>query len=759
MRLELLLERAIRPLSEIAELATTTVTGDTPLQRELHRFIKIVSFVAVFLGLLFFGLGFAMKLHWLANIVFVIGIIVANVPEGLLPTVTVGLSLTAKRMAKKNILVKSLVSVETLGSCSTICSDKTGTLTQNRMTVVHVAYDDNIYVCDSIPTPGLFDAEHPTFKALQLIATICNRAVFTHEGEGCVDPSSVPVLQRKTIGDASESALIKFCEPLSPIASTRVSNPKLFEIPFNSTHKWQLSIHETERGLLLTLKGAPERVIAKCTKILINGEEREMEEGSLKSFNKNYEALAGRGERVLGFAQLYLNPDLDVHSLDDNLKGIPMDELVFVGLMALMDPPRPGVPEAIAICKQAGIRVIMVTGDHPLTAKAIARQVGIIEGETAEDISERLDIPVSEVDPLMIEACVVKGSDIDDLESADWDRILSKRQIVFARTSPSQKLKIVEQVQNRGDIVAVTGDGVNDSPALKKADLGCAMGISGSDVSKEAAAVVLLDDNFASIVSGIKEGRIIFDNLRKSIGYTLSSNTTELAPFIAFLLGRIPLALSAVLILCIDLGTDLVPAISLAYEKPESDIMHRAPRNPKKDRLVTLPLALYAYIWFGLIQTIAGFLNYFIVLSDYGFSPSDLSGTATNYFRDDSKVYERLGYDSNEQLRILNEAQTAYFVAIVITRIGVLISCKTRTRSILQQGMVNLVLNLGIAVELGLAIVLTYVPGIQDVFQTQPLKFKFWLIPLAFFAFVVVVEEVRKHLNRNKIGIFKHLAW
>lgn len=460
---------------------------------------------------------------------------------------------------------------------------------------------------------------------------------------------------------------------------------------------------------------------------------------------------------MLGFAQLYLDPNTNVSTLDDNLNGIPMEQLVFVGLLALMDPPRHGVPEAIGICKQAGIRVIMVTGDHPLTAKAIARQVGIIEGETIEDISVRTGIPVSEIDPREAHAVVVKGSDIDDLSPTDWDRILSLRQIVFARTSPAQKLKIVEQVQNRGDIVAVTGDGVNDSPALKKADLGCAMGISGSDVSKEAAAVVLLDDNFASIVSGIKEGRMIFDNLRKSIGYTLSSNTTELAPFIGFLLGRIPLALSAVLILCIDLGTDMVPAISLAYEKPESDIMHRPPRNPKKDRLVTIPIALYAYIWFGLIQTLAGYLNFFLVMNKYGFSPSELSGTGTEYFRSDSPNYD--AYTKDDQLRILNEAQTAYFVAVVITRIGVLLSCKTRTISLFQQGLVNMVLNLGVVVELGLAIILTYVPGIQDVFQTQPLDFKYWLIPLAFFALVIILEEVRKCLNRNKIGVFKYLAW
>jgi sodium/potassium-transporting ATPase subunit alpha len=463
-------------------------------------------------------------------------------------------------------MVKNLQSVETLGSITCICSDKTGTLTQNRMTVVHVMYDNVIWTCDEIQTAGSFNPESGSFKALQRIATLCNRAVFDLAEPGNMEK---PVLQRKTVGDASESALIKFCEPLRSINEHRVSNPKLFEIPFNSVNKWQLSIHqESADQCVLLMKGAPERVISLCTKILIDGKVQELTHDDMETFQKSYETLAAHGERVLGFAQLILDQESfpPTFEFDADKKNFPVADLTFVGLMALMDPPRPNVPEAVALCKTAGIRVIMVTGDHPLTAKAIAKQVGIIEGDTVEDIAEREGVPASEVDHRRAPAVVVKGSDIDDLMEADWDRILSKRQVVFARTSPEQKLMIVENCQARGEIVAVTGDGVNDSPALKKADLGCAMGICGSDVSKEAADVVLLDDNFASIVHGIEEGRIIFDNLKKSICYTLSSNSAELLPFIAFVVLQMPLALSAVLILCIDLGTDMVPAISLAND-------------------------------------------------------------------------------------------------------------------------------------------------------------------------------------------------
>ena len=281
----------------------------------------------------------------------------------------------------------------------------------------------------------------------------------------------------------------------------------------------------------------------------------------------------------------------------------------------------------------------MVTGDHPLTATAIARQVGIIKGKTVEDLAKQHKVPVSSIDPEKADAVVVKGSDLPNFTDDDWNRVLSKRQIVFARTSPEQKLQIVEQCQNRGEIVAVTGDGVNDSPALKKSDLGCAMGITGSDVSKEAADVILLDDNFASIVTGIEEGRIIFDNLKKSTCYMLSSNVPELIPFMLFVTGRVPLMLSAVLVLLINFGADTIPAISLAYETPEKDIMSRKPRNPKKDRLVTLRLAIFSYVWLSLWQATAGVLAYFLTFNDYGIPPSAVAGSGVKYFRDGSPDY------------------------------------------------------------------------------------------------------------------------
>lgn len=301
----------------------------------------------------------------------------------------------------------------------------------------------------------------------------------------------------------------------------------------------------------------------------------------------------------------------------------------------MIDPPRPTVPDAVEKCQTAGIKVIMVTGDHPITAKAIARAVGIIkeDSETREEIAKRLGISVSMVDPKICKAIVIHGNELKDMSSKDLDEILRDHQeIVFARTSPQQKLIIVEGCQRSGAIVAVTGDGVNDSPALKKADIGIAMGITGSDVSKQAADMVLLDDNFASIVTGIEEGRVIFDNLKKSICYTLSSKPPEMAPFLFFVLCDIPLGLAAVTILCIDLGTDMAPAISLAYEGPESDIMKRKPRNPHKDRLVTSKLIAVAYGQMGAVQVFAGFFAYFVVMAENGWMPWTLYGIRRSWY-------------------------------------------------------------------------------------------------------------------------------
>lgn len=393
-------------------------------------------------------------------------------------------------------------------------------------------------------------------------------------------------MKRECNGDASESALLKCVElSIGKVTEYRNRNKKICEIPFNSTNKYQVSVHDTENPndprSLLVMKGAPERILERCSTILMHGKDVPMDDNFREAFNNAYMELGGLGERVLGFCDFFLPSDQypPGYPYDSDDANFPLTGLRFVGLMSMIDPPRAAVPDAVGKCRSAGIKVIMVTGDHPITAKAIAKGVGIIsEGsKTIEDLAAERGVPVEEIqDTSGAKAAVIHGSDLRDMTPAQIDEVLKNHsEIVFARTSPQQKLIIVEGCQRQGAIVAVTGDGVNDSPALKKADIGVAMGIAGSDVSKQAADMILLDDNFASIVTGVEEGRLIFDNLKKSIAYTLTSNIPEISPFLFFILLDIPLPLGTITILCIDLGTDMVPAISMAYEGAESDIIDR----------------------------------------------------------------------------------------------------------------------------------------------------------------------------------------
>eukprot|EP00069_Balaena_mysticetus_P004532 bmy_17415T0 len=673
-------------MGRIATLASGLEVGKTPIAIEIEHFIQLITGVAVFLGVSFFILSLILGYTWLEAVIFLIGIIVANVPEGLLATVTVCLTLTAKRMARKNCLVKNLEAVETLGSTSTICSDKTGTLTQNRMTVAHMWFDNQIHEADTTEDQSgtSFDKSSHTWVALSHIAGLCNRAVF----KGGQD--NIPVLKRDVAGDASESALLKCIELSSgSVKLMRERNKKVAEIPFNSTNKYQLSIHETEdpndNRYLLVMKGAPERILDRCSTILLQGKEQPLDEEMKEAFQNAYLELGGLGERVLGFCHYYLPEEQfpKGFAFDCDDVNFTTDNLCFVGLMSMIDPPRAAVPDAVGKCRSAGIKVIMVTGDHPITAKAIAKGVGIIsEGnETVEDIAARLNIPVSQVNPRDAKACVIHGTDLKDFTSEQIDEILQNHtEIVFARTSPQQKLIIVEGCQRQGAIVAVTGDGVNDSPALKKADIGVAMGIAGSDVSKQAADMILLDDNFASIVTGVEEGRLIFDNLKKSIAYTLTSNIPEITPFLLFIMANIPLPLGTITILCIDLGTDMA---------------------------------------------LGGFFSYFVILAENGFLPGNLVGIRLNW--DDRTVNDlEDSYGQQwtyEQRKVVEfTCHTAFFVSIVVVQWADLIICKTRRNSVFQQGMKNKILIFGLFEETALAAFLSYCPGMDVALRMYPLK-------------------------------------
>uniref|UniRef100_A0A8C6YIF6 Sodium/potassium-transporting ATPase subunit alpha n=1 Tax=Naja naja TaxID=35670 RepID=A0A8C6YIF6_NAJNA len=741
-------------MGRIATLASGLEGGQTPIAVEIEHFIHIITGVAVFLGVSFFILSLILEYTWLEAVIFLISIIVANVPEGLLATVTVCLTLTAKRMARKNCLVKNLEAVETLGSTSTICSDKTGTLTQNRMTVAHMWFDNQIHEADTTENQSgaSFDKTSPTWTALAKIAGLCNRAVFQANQE------NVPILK---VTLAVVGRVLIFCSVC--LSSARhISNQCMKCHPKLSIHK---NPNTSESRYLLVMKGAPERILDRCSSILMHGKEVPLDEEAKDAFQNAYLELGGLGERVLGFCHLAL-PDEQFpegFQFDTDDVNFPVEKLCFVGLISMIDPPRAAVPDAVGKCRSAGIKVIMVTGDHPITAKAIAKGVGIIsEGnETVEDIALRLNIPVNQVNPRDAKACVIHGSDLKDMTSEQLDDILKHHtEIVFARTSPQQKLIIVEGCQRQGAIVAVTGDGVNDSPALKKADIGVAMGIAGSDVSKQAADMILLDDNFASIVTGVEEGRLIFDNLKKSIAYTLTSNIPEITPFLIFIIANIPLPLGTVTILCIDLGTDMVPAISLAYEQAESDIMKRQPRNPKTDKLVNERLISMAYGQIGKWRVLLTFshlcfFTYFVILAENGFLPSSLLGIRVMW--DDrwvNDVEDSYGQQWTYQQRKIVEftCHTAFFVSIVVVQWADLVICKTRRNSVFQQGMKNKILIFGLFEETALAAFLSYCPGMDVALRMYPLKPSWWFCAFPYSLLIFVYDEVRKLILRRSPG-------
>ena len=461
-----------------------------------------------------------------------------------------------------------------------------------------------------------------------------------------------PYYKREVIGDASETALVKFFQPVEDIMETRkrVSLGKRFDgteskIVFNSAYKFAMQIFKTpddpENSHIAYMKGAPEIVFNKCTKMMVNGNIEMMNENHRSEFKKANKTFAKNGERVLGFTMMKFPRDRfkDGHEFElINPTDLEFElDFIFLGLISLIDPPRDAVPDAIDKCKTAGIKVIMVTGDQQLTASAIAKKIGIFEDESSIEMYDRfngeksMEECVAESDAIVINGdmlteAVKQDEGLPEMEKGKkLEKWLKKPQIVFARTSPAQKLYIVKGCQRLGYTVAVTGDGVNDSPAIKQADIGIAMGITGSDVAKDSADMILLNDDFSAIVLGIEEGRKIFDNLKKSICYTLTSNIPELMPFLMFIIIAIPLPLSTVLILCVDIGTDIFPGVSFAYEESELDIMTRMPRAPHQ-HLVSKKLMCVAYLQMGILQTCGGFLTFFLVMNDFGFTPGGLVG-------------------------------------------------------------------------------------------------------------------------------------
>ncbi len=710
----------------IANLTQTLEEELSPLQREMVRLTKVVTYIAVGIGVLFFILAVALVGVDLAeSFIFAVGMVVAFVPEGLLPTVTLALAMGVQRMAKRHALIKRLSAVETLGCTTVICTDKTGTLTQNEMTVrdlwvagrklsvTGVGYDPQGEILDNgQATSSLLDID---LRQLLLGAALCNNARLL--------PPNGESKHWSILGDPTEAALlVAAVKGGLDLQAETTHNPRLREVPFESRRKRMSTIHllAAEDGWMRPgqisysvpasagervafVKGAPREVLALCKYIQRDGEPHPMDDDIVAQINAANDEYARAGLRVLAVAMRALPAEFtkfDAETLEQ--------DLTFLGLAAMMDPPRPEVAEAVTKCHHAGIRIIMITGDYGLTAESIARRIGIIKGGRPR---------------------IITGAELDGMDDQALKEAL-RGEVIFARAAPENKLRVVRALQEMGHVVAVTGDGVNDAPALKKADIGVAMGIAGTDVAKEAADMILTDDNFASIVNAIEEGRGVYANIKKFCSYIFTSNTPEAVPFILFVLsrGRIPLGLTVMQILSVDLGTDLLPALALGSEPPEPGVMDRPPRS-LKEHVITGGMLIRAYFVLGPIQSLACMASF--------------------YWRYWTNGYWGQWLDLPAEGPLYASATAMNLATVVTTQIGNLFAQRTERLSFFTYPLGgNRLIWVGIASELILINLLVYVPFLNVVFNTAPFEPINWLFLLAWAPSLLLVDEVRKAVLR-----------
>ena len=665
----------------IAHLTQTTADPPSPLQNEIAALSRVIAALAVTIGLVVFVIGRFIGLSTSVSLVFAIGIIVANVPEGLLPTVTLAMALAARRMGKRKTLVRHLPSVETLGCASVIVTDKTGTLTLNRMEIRSV-YVDGAFIDPRAAETASFAASH---RRLLECAACC------HDLRDAGQRG-----HHRWLGDPMELALTR-------MASTALGDAPAFErideIPFEPDRKRLVTLHRVAGEPVAFVKGAPEEVLSHAAWIDVDGGRVALSAEERETFGKAATDMADRGLRVLALAYRVLPADYRLADVEQ--------DLVVTALVGFEDPPRPEVPDAVRRCREAGIKIVMATGDHPHTAMAIAREIGLVKSAAPT---------------------LLTGDDLGRMSDIQLQLALDAPEIVCARVTAEQKLRIVTAFQRKRCIVAVTGDGVNDAPALRAADIGIAMGIAGTDVAREASDLVLLDDNFASIVNAVEEGRAVFENIRKFLTYILTSNIPELVPYLAFAFARVPLALTVIQILAVDLGTDMVPALGLGAEPPDSRVMQRPPRS-RQDRLLTPGLLVRAYLFLGSFEAVAAMAAFFFVLAGTGWHwGQELAVTDLHY----------------------RQATTACLTAIVLMQVVNVHVCRSRRTSILSRPLFdNALITAGIVAEVGLILAIDYTAFGNAVFGTAAIGYQAWLVVLPLAAAMLGLAEAQR---RSSVG-------
>ncbi|MFD5256361.1 cation-translocating P-type ATPase [Streptomyces bobili] len=688
---------ATTEFGRIYRLAAAAPRQKTPLQLQVASMARQVAGAALAIGALMFVLRLPTGESVVPVFVFALGVMVALVPEGLPATLSVSLAIGVRRMARRHALIKQLLAVEALGSTTVVCTDKTGTLTQAEMTVTQVwagGVPHSVTGVGYAPSGEVADAA-PVRELLRVAGLCCNARLVPPDGSGGRE-------HWRVLGDTTEGALLVVAAKAGlDLDVEEAAAPRVTEFPFESTRKLMTMVHKTGAGYQAYVKGAPVELLARCTGVEWEGRTGPLIEEDRAAVVAASDALASQGLRVLAVARRELTGPLPAQDEAESA-------LTLLGLVGMLDPPRPEVTDAVAACRKAGIRIVMVTGDHPLTGEAVARRVGIVRRP----------------DPV-----VVTGARLDAMDDEALDALLAEpSELLLCRVSPEHKMRVVTAFQRRGEVVAVTGDGANDAPALKHADIGVAMGASGTDVAREAASMVLLDDSFASIAAAVRLGRSVYQNIRKFLVYVFSSNIGELGPILAATFAGFPLVpISAVQILAIDLGSDVMPALALGAERPEPDVMDRPPRS-RRERLFSTAV-VGRILFLGGIQALGVCAVFFWHIHSSGIPFDD--------FTENSPVYR--------------EAVTLAQGGIVLSQFFISLAVRTERQSILKAGLLsNPALLAAGCFGVALMAAISYLPPLQAVFNTAPLDAADWAVLAGLGTLPLIADEVRKGWLRRR---------
>jgi Ca2+-transporting ATPase len=689
---------------QIASLTQTIREESSPLQKEIGLMAKYDFIIAIVVGSVFFLVSeIWLNLDFFSSILFMIGVMVACVPEGLQVTVSSALAINVLKMVKQNVLVKRLSAVQTLGSVTVICTDKTGTITKGEMTVKKLWVKDRVIEVSGIGYNPIGDftlngealkvQEAAAVEKFLEIAALCNSAK--------IEPPSDRNASWGVIGDPTDGALIVAALKYGMNVQNRLAEKPIIHImPFDFTRKRMTTVHKLNGEVFIYTKGAPRSILSVCNKILVDGKVEELTRKNLRSAEAKIREFASEGLRVIAVA--YKKLPRSEYSKDAKVEK----DMIFVGLAAMLDPPRLEVREAVTKARQAGIKTLIITGDYGPTAQVVAREVGLVDSACCN---------------------IIRGVDLEALSDEAIVDAVKGGNVIFARVSPEQKLRIVEVIKERGEIVAVTGDGANDAPSLKEADVGVAMGVSGTDVAREAADIILLDDSFESIVKAVESGRAIYENIRKFIVYVFSHNWAELIPYVLYAVLGIPLPLLVVQVLAIDLAIDVIPSLALSREPPEAGIMQEPPRSIK-ERLFTAKVFLRS-LYIGVIIAVGAMVGCLSAWMAGGWHfgvplPSD------------SPVYIK--------------GVTMTFAGIVVAQVGNVLACRTSKVSIFKTRLsTNKWIILGIVAQLFILSFLIYVPLMQQFFGTTALGIWDWAFLASLALIVVFAEEIRKFFARR----------